>query len=55
VLGDGDVLEHHGNVDWERASGGNLGQADDEGLDGWHKLRRAAENWDVPVGQPKTR
>lgn len=49
ALGAGDVLEHHGNIDWDRASGGDVGDADDEGDDGWRKLRRASENWDVPV------
>ncbi len=49
VLGDKDVLEHHGNIDWERPPGGSVGAADDEGDDGWRKLRRASENWDVPV------
>ena len=49
VLGTDDVLEHHGNVDWDRQPAGNLGIADAEGDDGWRKLRRASENWDVPV------
>lgn len=40
-----DVLEHHASFDWDRASAGN----DDEGRDGLAKLRRAAENWDVPI------
>lgn len=39
-----DVLEHHGSFDWERAQ-----ETDDEGRNGIAKLRRAAENWDVPV------
>lgn len=38
-----DVLEHHGNVDFDR------GETDADGRDGLAKLRRAAENWDVPV------
>ena len=37
-----DVLEHHGNVDWDEA------QTPVE-RDALAKLRRAAENWDVPV------
>ena len=39
------VLEHHAGFDWpeERRSG------TEEGHDGLLKLRRAAENWDVPV------
>ncbi|MET0180390.1 MAG: CRISPR-associated endonuclease Cas3'', partial [Novosphingobium sp.] len=49
ALGDADVLEHHGNVDWDAAPRRNLAEADDEGPDGSRKLRRAAENWDVPV------
>lgn len=49
VLGEDDVLEHHGNVDWEQASRNGLGRADAEGDDAWRKLRRASENWDVPV------
>ena len=36
-----DVLEHHANVDWPETDN------DDEG--GRRKLRRAIENWDVPV------
>ncbi len=49
ALGEVSVLEHHGNVDWERPSREDAGRADDEGPTGLHKLRRAAENWDVPV------
>lgn len=49
ALGEEDVLEHHGNVDWEQASRKDPGRADDEDPTGLHKLRRAAENWDVPV------
>lgn len=37
-----DVLEHHSSVDWRTTS-------DEEGRDGFAKLRMAAENWDVPV------
>lgn len=37
-----EVLEHHGNVDWDEA------QTPVE-RDALAKLRRAAENWDVPV------
>lgn len=37
-----DVLEHHGNVDWDAAE--TLVERDI-----LSKLRRAAENWDVPV------
>lgn len=47
----GDVLEHHASFDWERApiSTNDVARADDEGPGGIGKLRRAAENWDVPV------
>jgi CRISPR-associated endonuclease/helicase Cas3 len=46
-----DVLEHHASFDWERAADSKAGVAgaDDEGPAGIEKLRRAAENWDVPV------
>ncbi|HEY5048410.1 MAG TPA: CRISPR-associated helicase Cas3' [Rhizomicrobium sp.] len=42
-----DILEHHASFDWEKAPG--TAGADSEGPDGLEKLRRAAENWDVPV------
>jgi len=42
-----DVLEHHASFDWDRAQ--SVAAADSEGPDGIAKLRRAAENWDVPV------
>ncbi len=42
-----DVLEHHASFDWELAE--TVAAADDEGPGGISKLRRAAENWDVPV------
>lgn len=46
ALGSGDdVLEHHASFDWEQAAG----SGDAEGRDGLLKLRRAAENWDVPI------
>jgi CRISPR-associated endonuclease/helicase Cas3 len=46
-----DVLEHHASFDWEHAavSRGDVAKADDEGPNGIEKLRRAAENWDVPI------
>lgn len=46
-----DVLEHHASFDWERAADATRGAAggDDEGASGIEKLRRAAENWDVPI------
>ena len=42
-----DVLEHHASFDWEAMTR----KADDEGRgdDPAARLRRAAENWDVPV------
>ena len=43
----GDVLEHHASFDWERAA--EARRDDGEGPDGLAKLRRAAENWDVPI------
>lgn len=49
ALGDTDVLEHHGNVEWERPAESSIARADDEGRDASNKLRRAAENWDVPI------
>lgn len=46
ALGDDDVLEHTGTVDWDAQAK----ERDDEGArDALAKLRRAAENWDVPV------
>ena len=41
------VLEHHASFDWERAA--EARGDDGEGPDGLAKLRRAAENWDVPI------
>lgn len=43
AVGEADVLEHHASFDWSEQ------RDDDEGRDGVVKLRRAAENWDVPV------
>jgi CRISPR-associated endonuclease/helicase Cas3 len=42
-----DVLEHHASFDWDQAEGAH--SSDDEGIGGLLKLRRAAENWDVPI------
>lgn len=48
ALGSGDdILEHHASFDWEKARGAR--KADDEAPDVVAKLRRAAENWDVPI------
>lgn len=44
---DSDILEHHASFDWERLE--KLPNADDEGADALRKLRRASENWDVPI------
>ena len=41
------VLEHHASFDWEGAA--ETRRDDGEGPDGLAKLRRAAENWDVPI------
>ncbi len=43
ALGDADVLEHHGTVDWDAA------ETDADGREAIAKLRRASENWDVPI------
>lgn len=45
-----DVLEHHSAFDWE-AVGKTAGRAEpsDDSRDVADKLRRASENWDVPV------
>nr|WP_295662224.1 CRISPR-associated endonuclease Cas3'' [Polymorphobacter sp.] len=40
---DDDILEHHANFEWDRSG------TDAEGRDGADKLRRLAENWDVPI------
>lgn len=42
-----DILEHHASFDWEAARGQRA--PDDEAPDALMKLRRAAENWDVPI------
>lgn len=38
-----DVLEHHGNVDWDAV------ETDADGRDALAKLRRSTENWDIPI------
>ena len=49
ALGAGaEILEHHASFDWERATA-DLRRIDDEGGDALRKLRRAAENWDLPI------
>lgn len=42
---DDEVLEHHATFDWE----GGAKDEDDEGREGLKKLRKASENWDVPI------
>ncbi|MCG5234078.1 CRISPR-associated endonuclease Cas3'' [Xanthobacter oligotrophicus] len=42
-----DILEHHASFDWDEAV--TAAGADREGADGLTRLRRAAENWDVPI------
>lgn len=44
---DHDILEHHASFDWEKV--GATASPDDDAPDALAKLRRAAENWDVPV------
>jgi len=49
ALGEGAVLEHHSNFDWEAATKrAGLVDGGDE-RDGLGALRLAAENWDAPV------
>jgi CRISPR-associated endonuclease/helicase Cas3 len=45
----GDVLEHHSSFDWDRQEPAGEGDAEGEGISGLAKLRRDAENWDVPI------
>jgi len=42
-----DILEHHASFDWERAK--QTRNPDDDSPAAIDKLRRAAENWDVPI------
>lgn len=42
-----DILEHHASFDWDHAAEQRL--PDEEGPDGLLKLRRAAENWNIPI------
>jgi len=41
------ILEHHASFDWEREA--EARRDDGEGPGGLAKLRRAAENWDMPI------
>ena len=43
---DDEVLEHHANFEWPAERHGSGTEA---GTDGLAKLRRATENWDVPI------
>jgi CRISPR-associated endonuclease/helicase Cas3 len=47
LASDDEVLEHHASFDWEASA--EKREADVEGPDGLLKLRRAAENWDIPI------
>lgn len=44
-----DVLEHHSSFDWDARPPAAEGDAEEEGASGLAKLRRDAENWDVPI------
>lgn len=44
-----DVLEHHSSFDWDARRPADEGDAEEEGPGGLAKLRRDAENWDVPI------
>lgn len=44
-----DVLEHHSSFDWDGRPPVAEGDAEGEGTSGLAKLRRDAENWDVPI------
>ncbi len=46
IFGEGNVLEHHSNVDWERKQ---RDHADDQTISVLAKLKLASENWDVPI------
>lgn len=51
-LGKDNVLEHHSNFDWERMKDGTKyleEAADDEGVQVAEKLKRATEDWGVPI------
>lgn len=41
-----DVLEHHSSFDWDSK---DADKSERESLDGLSKLRKASENWDVPI------
>lgn len=52
ALGDelaGAVLEHHSSFDWDDRAPASDGDVEEEGRSGVAKLRRDAENWDVPI------
>jgi CRISPR-associated endonuclease/helicase Cas3 len=43
------LLEHHSAFDWDRLAPSDEADREEEGRAGEAKLRRAAENWDVPI------
>ena len=49
ALGDGNLLEHHSNFDWEQQRKAAGETPDDLTNDDLAKLKLAAENWDIPV------
>lgn len=49
AIGRDAVLEHHSSFDWEEAAKRHVGDDGGDERDGLGLLRRAAENWDVPV------
>lgn len=49
-LGEGPVLEHHSNFDWDGKNGRRAAEFyDDRTNDALEKLKLAAENWDIPI------
>ncbi|AEJ20059.1 CRISPR-associated helicase/endonuclease Cas3 [Gracilinema caldarium] len=46
IFGEGQVLEHHSNFDWE---GKKRDNPDDRTNSALAKLKLAAENWDIPI------
>jgi len=49
-LGSENVLEHHSNFDWSKKKGkAGTGTDEDGTSNSLEKLKRAAENWDIPI------
>jgi CRISPR-associated endonuclease/helicase Cas3 len=48
-LGEGNVVEHHSNFDWNKGNKTETEEADDETKDAMEKLKLASENWDIPI------